>query len=235
MNPDPKPTYLLAGGRSSIRRRGPDPLIESALRLAGTNHPSVAYVGAASNDAAPFRAMIGELLREAGGGDVVLAPLCGRRANPEKARDVIDSSDIVFISGGDVEAGMKVLEEAQITGFLRECHKKGKPFFGASAGSIMLARSWVRWRDPDDDASAELFPCLGIAGFCCDTHGEEDGWDELRVLTRLVPAGEVTYGISSGAALVVHSDATVLARGGRVHRFANSKGVVTQIEPLQAQ
>jgi hypothetical protein len=51
----------------------------------------------------------------------------------------------------------------------------------------------------------------------------------------LAPVGEVTYGISSGAALVVHSDATVLARGGSVHRFANSKGVVTQIEPLQAQ
>jgi peptidase E len=47
--------------------------------------------------------------------------------------------------------------------FLRNQYRKGKPFFGISAGSIMLAKNWVRWSDPQVDSSAELFPCLGIS------------------------------------------------------------------------
>ena len=46
----------------------------------------------------------------------------------------------------------------------------------------MLARRWVRWTDPHNDDSAELFPCLGFAPVFCDTHGEGDGWGELRAL-----------------------------------------------------
>ncbi len=94
---------------------------------------------------------------------------------------------MVFISGGDVEAGMEVLEERQILPFLRELFERGKPFFGSSAGSIMLGRQWVRWEDPDDDATANLFPCMGFAPIVCDTHGEAEGWEELRALLRLTP------------------------------------------------
>ena len=57
----------------------------------------------------------------------------------------------------------------------------------------MLARRWIGWEDDDDDASASLFPCLGIAPVSCDTHGEEEDWDELRALLRLCPDGEVGY------------------------------------------
>ena len=229
----PKPVYLLAGGRSSIVRRGPDPLIQSALRLAGTGRPFVAYVGAASRDSAPFLAMIGGLLRKAGAREVKLAPLYGRRANPEVAMRTIRACDVVFMSGGDVELGMNVLNKAGIVGFLRDQYLDGKPFFGASAGSIMLAKSWVRWRDDDDESSAELFPCIGIAQVYCDTHGEEDEWAELRALTRLVSPGTVTYGIPSGAALVSNPDESVLAVGGEVQRFTRSGNSVGRIASIR--
>jgi len=52
-----------------------------------------------------------------------------------------------------------------MTDFLRRLHRSGRLFFGTSAGSIMLSRKWVRWRDPHDDRSAELFPCLGLHPF----------------------------------------------------------------------
>jgi len=48
----------------------------------------------------------------------------------------------------------------------------------------MLSKEWIRWRDPDDDATAEFFPCLGIAPLICDTHGEQDGWEELQALFK---------------------------------------------------
>ena len=77
------------------------------------------------------------------------------------------------------------MQEKNITDFLVGLYKQGKPFFGISAGSIMLAQEWIRWRDPEDDTTAEIFPCLGIAPVICDTHGEEDGWEELQALIAL--------------------------------------------------
>jgi len=228
-----KPVYLLAGGRSVMARRGPDPLIESALRQAGIKTPTVAYIGAASKDNAVFRVMMTRLLHAAGAGEVRIAGLCGGRDDPEKAMRVIESCHVVFMSGGDVEAGMEALGEKGMVDFLLAQYRNGKPFFGSSAGSIMLARSWLRWSDPGEDSSAELFPCLGIAPVYCDTHGEEDGWEELRVLTRLIPAGTVTYGISSGAALAVNPDGSVAARGGEVARFTNAGNSVKQIAALR--
>jgi cyanophycinase-like exopeptidase len=235
MTADRKAVYLLAGGRSSVAGRGPDPLMQEALQQGAVISPSVAYIGAASNDNAGFRAMITRLLRKAGAKEVQLAPLCGRRADRRKAMRVIESCRIVFVSGGDVEAGMKVLAEQRMIEFLRSEYERGKPFFGTSAGSIMLAKSWVRWRDPDDDSSAELFPCLGIAEVYCDTHGEDSGWEELRVLARLVPAGTVSYGIASGTALVVNPDGSVHALGGDVHRFTRADDAVSRIRSLPSR
>jgi cyanophycinase-like exopeptidase len=194
--------------------------------------PSVAYIGAASGDSAPFRLMIERLLRGAGAGKIALAPLCGARANAQKARRIIENCHVVFLSGGDVEAGMKILEKHAMTDFLRDQYEMGKPFIGVSAGSIMLAKNWVRWRNSEVDSSAELFPCLGIAGVYCDTHGEVDEWAELVTLSRLIPDGSVSYGITSGAALIVHTDGSVRACAGEVHRYALDCGVVKQLPSL---
>jgi peptidase E len=226
------PVYLIAGGRSSMARHGPDPLIQEALRLAAIAQPAVAYVGAASGDNAVFRAMIARLLRKAGAGDVQLAPLCSSRADPRKAMRIIESCHIVFMSGGDVEAGMRVLSEKGMINFLRNQYRKGKPFFGISAGSIMLAKNWVRWSDPQVDSSAKLFPCLGIAQVYCDTHDEGNDWEELHVLARLIPAGSVSYGIRSGTALAAYADGLVCALGGEVDCFTRKGEIVMQIESL---
>lgn len=96
----------------------------------------------------------------------------------------------------------------------------------------MLARAWVRWRNPQDDASAEPFPCLGFAPVLCDTHGEADGWEELRALLSLSPVGSLGYGIASGTALVVGVDGRVAARGGEIHRFRRRAAGVVQVESL---
>jgi dipeptidase E len=226
------PTFLIAGGRGRERLRGPDPIAQVVIRRAGVRRPRIAYIGAASGDNAAFRLLIGGILKKAGAGEVTLAPLCGRRGSTDAAQEVLSAADLVFVSGGDVEAGMKVLEEKKMVPVLRDLHRHGTPFFGISAGSIMLARAWVRWTDPRDDESAELFPCLGFAPVICDTHGEEDGWGELKAALALKPAGAVGYGIVSGTALVVEKDGTVDAMGGEVHVFKRRKAGVVQIESL---
>jgi cyanophycinase-like exopeptidase len=227
------PLYLIAGGPGSLRVRGPDPLIKAVIESTGVSRPRVAYVGAASGDNAAFRIMIGGLLRKAGAGRVTLAPLCGKRADADEARRVMSESDLVFFSGGDVEEGMRVLSDHRLAPFLRDLLRNGKPFFGASAGSIMLAGTWIRWRDPDDDASAELFPCLGFAPVLCDTHGEGDDWAELKAALQLRPAGATAYGIVSGSALVVEPDGSLAAAGGPVHVFRKRGSGVVPLPDLE--
>lgn len=230
------PVHLIAGGRGAERVRGPDPLLQAVVSGAGLSHPSVAYVGAASGDNRAFFLLVSRLMHAAGAGKVTLAPLCGRKANPAAAREVIEASDIVFISGGDVEEGMRVLEEADLLPFLRRLHGSGKPFFGISAGSIMLARSWVRWKDPKEDTSSEVFPCMGLARVLCDTHGEGDGWTELKALLALCPVGTAGYGIVSGSGLIVDEGGSVAAAGGEVAVFRRRKaGVVQQASLFPAQ
>jgi len=224
--------HLIAGGRGSNRRKGPDPLLAAVFQLAKVERPKIAYVGTASGDNSVFRLWIAKAFQKAGSGKVSLAPLCGKRADVGKAKQALENSDIVFVSGGDVEEGMRILEERRMIEFLRALYLEGKPFFGVSAGSIMLGRQWVRWKDPEDNGSAELFPCLGFAPLCCDTHGEGDGWEELHALQSLAPARSTSYGITSGASLLVHQDGTLSALGGEVHRFTGRGKSVRQIESL---
>jgi peptidase E len=226
-----KPVFLLAGGRRSVARRGPDPVLHEALQSSLIAKPSIAYIGAASGDNPIFRTMIAGMLRKTGAGEVRPAFLCSSRSDPQKAMRVIEDCPIVFMSGGDVEEGMRILAEKEMIEFLQDQYKLGKLFVGASAGSIMLAKNWIRWADPDDDSSAELFPCLGIAQVYCDTHDEDD-WEELQVLTGLVPDECACYGIPSGAGLATYPDGSVRALGGEVHRFVRNNGGAVRIENL---
>ena len=214
------------------KRKGPDPLLQTVIRRTGVRRPMTSYVGTASGDDDTFQSRIARMLQKAGAGEVTLAPLCGGRGNPEKAKAILAASDLVFISGGDVEEGMRVLVEKEMIDFLRRLYRSGKLFLGVSAGSIMLAQKWVRWRDPHNNGSAELFPCLGLAPILCDTHGEDDGWEELKALLALSPTGATAYGIASGAAIVVEPDRTISALGGEVDRFRRRADGVVLIKGL---
>lgn len=222
----PAPIHLLAGG--PMRRHGEDALLKRILTGLGIAHPTIAYVGAASRDHRGFFHMIAGYLRHCGAGKVAMAALASERADLSQALSTLASADAIFMSGGDVEAGMCILEQRHLVPFLRELYEHGKPFLGISAGSIMLARQWVRWPDPQDDQRVEVFPCLGLAPILCDTHGEAEGWEELRTLLRLMPEGTVGYGIPSGTALRVHPDGRVEALGAPVECYVCQKGTVSR-------
>ena len=230
MNGTPRPVVLFAGGRANIAK-GVDPLLPPVLAQAGVARPSIAYVGAASDDDRGFFRWLTLYFRAAGAGQVRLAPLAAPRADLDEARAVLSGSDLVFVSGGDVEVGMRHLDRCGILPFLKQLHGEGKPFFGMSAGSIMLARCWVRWSDSNDDSTSEVFPCLGLAPILCDTHAEADGWEELRALLRLGrPA--IGYGIPSGAAVRVTAGGRATALGKPVTRLIRRGTAIAELAPV---
>ena len=211
----------------------PDPLLQQVIENCGKAHPGIAYLGSASGDNQGFFRMIAVLLNNAGAGDVLLAPSVGAKADMRKARDILEDADVVLVSGGDVEEGMRVLGRQHLMPLLRARYDNGTVFVGLSAGSIILSRQWVRWRDPDDDSTAEPFGCMGFAPVLCDTHGEGENWEELRALLRVGAPGEVGHGIPSGAGLCVTPKGRLFAMGEAVHRFTMREGTVTRIADLE--
>jgi peptidase E len=225
------PVYLLAGGRHS-RRKGPDPLLEAVFQGFGLKDPAVAYTGTASGDDKDFFKFIASSFTEAGADKVVHAVIAPDNADLKKAQGILEAADIIFVSGGDVEAGMDILQQKNMLDFFHRLSRQGKPFFGISAGAIMLAREWVRWPDPDDDDSAELFPCLGYAPVICDTHDEQGGWEELQAALMLKGKGAKGYGLASGSGVKVTADGKVEAIGGTVYQYIRRAKNVERIEDI---
>jgi dipeptidase E len=228
----PKPVFLLAGGRR-VARVSPDPLIQAVFKECSITSPIVAYIGTAHGDDRGFFSFMANFLFEAGASKVNHALISPENADLKKAQETLSSADMVYVGGGDVEEGIRMLEKKNMIGFLRDLYENGKLFFGVSAGAIMMANKWVRWRDPDDDSTAELFPCLGFAPIICDTHGEQENWEELKVALKLADEGEKGYGIVSGAMLKVYPTGEVQAIGGSVHQFMLQKGKVNRLSDIQ--
>ena len=225
--PNLKSVYLLAGGRPKAGQ-SPSGLIHTVFTESGVKSPVVGYVGTANGDDPGFFQRMAGFIKYAGANSVNHALISPDKADLNKARKILEVADVVYISGGDVEVGMRSLVDKGMVDFIVSLYRQGKPFFGLSAGSIMLAQEWVRWRDLDDDSNGEIFPCLGIAPVICDTHGEDDGWEELQALLQIEKDGTTGFGIVSGTAIKVNPDGVVTALGGAVNRYARHKGKVVK-------
>lgn len=208
---------LLAGG-PAWRGRGADPALAEALRMADGRAPRVAYIGAANGDDAAFRNWGEKVLHDAGAGEILNVALM-RGGSESSVETALARADLVFVSGGDVEAGMSAVNHRGVGPRLRELHAAGVPFVGVSAGSIMLGSFWIRWRSPSDDATATPFVCLGLAPCLCDTHAEEDDWAEIKLLLRMLGAGHTGYALPSGCGVRIAPDGHVMPVGGPVWRM----------------
>jgi peptidase E len=226
-----KPIYLMAGGRSE-GLRSISLVMQAISKDIGKPKPEIAYVGVASGDNWGFYKMISTMIQGACSCHVNRVLIAHKKANLDKARKTLQSADAIFMSGGDMEVGMQILKEKNTADIFQDLYQQGKLFIGVSAGSIMLANEWIRWSDPDDESTAELFPCLGIAPLICDTHAEEDNWVELKTALKLKEDGAVGYGIPSGACIKVHPDGTLDALGGAIIRYGLHQGKVKKQSDL---
>jgi peptidase E len=141
------------------------------------------------------------------------------------ARNALEHIDFIFVGGGDVEAGMAVLRDADLVVPLGAAAVRGAVFVGMSAGAIMLGERWVRWPHAEaSDEEAETYECLGLAPCSLDTHGEGDDWRETRsfaaVRARELGRKAKVYAVPSGGALIVSSSGKMRACGQPVAVFA---------------
>ena len=218
------PKYLLAGGRGKSILSTFD-IVRNILQLTGKTKPVVAYIGAASlNDNWLFYIIVSILIRTRCNCRIERVAISTPKADLEKARIILKKADAIFFSGGDVESGMQILKEKDMVGFFRDLVNGDQLFFGISAGSILMSREWVRWEDPRNDSTAEIFPCLGLVPLICDTHAEKDDWVELKTALKLEKPGTTGYGLTSGSCLKVFSDGKIEVEAGVVAMFIYING-----------
>jgi peptidase E len=225
-----KPVFLMAGG-DFRHPSGMIPRIRTILGETGRAHPGVAYIGTANRDDASFYRFTSDLIKQAGALSVPRVLLSAAKADAVRARSLLRAADAVFVSGGDVKEGMRPIQDRELVPFLKDLYDSGTLFFGISAGSIMLGTHWVAWEDTNDNTSASLFDCIGIAPVVCDTHAEEDGWEELIAALNLMKEGGRGYGIPTGGTLRVNPNGTIAALDKPVACYIKqAAGVVRMID-----
>ena len=212
-----KATTLIAGKFGS-RHFGTKPYLKEAVQRTGKDKPLVLYVGAASGDDPTFGTALGALMTGAGAHRVLWPKLAGHRKQTNQMRQALADVDLVFVGGGDVEAGMDVLRNAGLLDDFHAAADRGAVFAAMSAGAIMLGKRWIRWPNADaGDDDAETYECLGVVPFALDTHGEGDAWQEARsyaaVRARELGKKARAYGVPSGGALVIDHRGRIEAHG----------------------
>lgn len=217
-----KKIYMMSGGAGSNEKSTVEQLRE-ALENSESPSPAIAYIGTASGDNRSFMKWFERPLLKAGASSVTMVPLLGKKKDREKAEIILSQSDVIFISGGEVEDGMKGLD-AGMQSLLRQLLEKGRLFIGVSAGTIMMCRAWPHWDNEDlHPESASLFDCLGFSSEIFDTHAEDEGWPELKKAVELEPEGFIGYGIPSGDVAVIDENG-ILVPNKKLVKVVNKHG-----------
>ena len=167
--------HLVGGGPGTmlaLRRH-----FGAALAELARPRPLVAYVGAASNDHRGFYAMIRGGLA-LGAARMVLAKMASPRAQGERGA----SSSRGQRHGVRLRRRRRARDEDPARSRPGGRHRRpgsaaGKPIFGISAGSLMLAREWVRFPDENDEASRGDLP---LPGDCSVARGRALGGGRLE-------------------------------------------------------
>ena len=204
-----KRTALCIAGGWPSDRAAMGRCLSRALAAAGKEKPSVAYIGTASGDDKSFFRQIRSMLEKAGAGSVTLVPLASESADEAAAERILREADEIFLSGGEVDDGIRWLRLHGTDRVLRGLFDSGKPFFGLSAGSIMMGAHWAHWENEDDDSTASLIDCLGLVPVVFDTHSENENWKELKTVLRLLGPGARGYAIPSNGAVLAGSDGSL--------------------------
>ena len=220
-----KAIYLIPGGRPPDMNR----MIEDYRTIyttLGKPNPKIAYVGTANNDNKIFFKVMKRPLVKAGAREVTMAPIAGKHLDVSSAKRVLAAADCVFLSGGEVEDGIVWLREAGLDTVLTEMYASGVPFFGVSAGCIMMGRNWVHWDVEDDDTTSRLFDCLDFVPFTFDTHCENEDWKELKCALRLMGPGAQGHGLCTGGFYRASSSGDLLSYRNPPAVYTNVNGTI---------
>ena len=90
-----KPLYLLAGGREGSTKSTKQ-ILQAVFREIGKESPSIAYIGAASDDNRMFYQFIAGMIKRLADCKVNRVLTCSQKADMSKAKEILASAGCYF-------------------------------------------------------------------------------------------------------------------------------------------
>ncbi len=178
-------------------------LTERIRDLVGKERPRAAYLQASGRDDCGLFTACKEAMGLGGVEDC-------RMISPSLPRDelaYLETADIIFLAGEDVQAGWADFEASGLAGLISRRYNEGALLVGISAGSTQLGQ--YGWREDGDGYS--IFETIRLVPFVVGVRGEACAWESLK--KAVVASGGRTHGIGipSGGGIMYHADRSIEA------------------------
>lgn len=194
-----QPLYLFADSQLLFWSDGIKRFLQSIVQPVSVPTSTAAYVGASNDDQPEFFEIFEAAMNDVG---IRRCQMIASSFEPSH-RDALESADIIVLSGGDVEAGWKTIQETGMKDVLINRYHAGAIIVGISAGAIQLGRYHVVEKQ---DCSLELIDTIGLVPFIVSTHEEKRGWEPLVSVIELLEGTASGIALSTGGGAAYHTD-----------------------------
>lgn len=214
-----------------------DSQIVSAIQK---SKPRVLFIPTASNEPDGYIQRINELYGTRLGCDVSTLFLIEGKTSKETARNMILSSDIIYVGGGNTKNMLKVWREYSVDDALKEAYEEGIVLTGLSAGSICWFESGhsdSNINDNGNDSSFIKLEALGlIQGIHCPHYNEKGRRTDFKKM--ILSTNEVGIALDNNCAIefldsnyrIIKSD--IKAKAYKVYR---SQGNIIEKELINTK
>lgn len=219
-----KPVFLLADSQLLFWQKDGELYLKTILPHIASSLPKAAYIGASNGDIPDFYQIFVAAMKGIGITDCKM--ITSDASGDELA--FLAQSDVLLLSGGDVDKGWNVLQNTGMLDIVRQRYIEGAVLMGISAGAIQLGQFWR-----DDKANAELKLMAQVLPFSVDAHEESTDWKRLKGTTRQGFNKAKSYGIPSGGGLVFFPNKAIHAIRYPAAEMVNkgSTLIVTSLQP----
>jgi cyanophycinase-like exopeptidase len=211
MPKDTQPLYLFADSQLLFWKRDGKLLFEGVV-AGGTI--AAAYIGASNGDAREYYSIFEGAMDAVG---IAERRLIGSAFDADE-REFLGRSQLIVLSGGDVQRGWNVFETTGMKQEILARHTQGAVLVGISAGAVQLGRRAMA--ATDNPSAHELFDVFGLAPALIDVHDEHHEWARLSRTVHMLEGETTGLGIPSGGGLVVHPDGAFEALRRPVDEFS---------------
>lgn len=215
-----RPIYLFADSQLLFWEENGELFLESVRLQVKQGEPKAAYIGAANGDEPGFYSIFEEAMSGVAIGNCRMLRTMDASLSIQD-RAFLDEADIVFLAGGDVERGWRILERTGLTEILPRRYREGAVLIGTSAGAEQLGQYGCAQRAP---SFSEIFETLKLVPFLVDTQGERGEWARLRQTVGLLNTDIKSIGIPTGGGAIFHPDQTLEPIRHPLQEFSVSDG-----------
>ena len=187
--------------------------------LASTNckMPTVLILPTAAAHQNPSKAVSNgvEYFSKLGADANPLMVLDSEQANQESLVSLVESAQVVYITGGDPKYLIKVLQNSLLLERLIYLNKHGMSIIGSSAGAMVMA-AWIRYRSWE--RGLEIVPDVAVMPH----HDEYDPNQIMLQFTETIPERTTVLGIDAQTGCMSRKNGWAVLGPGKVTVYSSN-------------